>query len=356
MRRDPLLIIGQGLAGSLLAWELARLGADIRVASDPAGGGAWQAAAGLISPITGRRLALADGAGEYFPAAQELYDELERSLGRRFLHRLPIQRLLFDPEQVASWQKRRSLVAYRGWFDEPGLSVDALRALLRQRPLESITLRHTGWLDLPALIRAIRQWLEVRGALIPRRIDPARIEVRPEGVHCEGRRFERVLFCEGLDARTNPWLDRRLRFEPVSGDVLEIQSEKEIPPAWSGRIVNWGSWLIPLGNGRFRAGATHRRMDEPAAGLSGGKREVEKAVQSLLDLSFTTTAHRWGIRPILAQRLPCVQTLPGQPRIGLFNGLGSRGTLLAPYWARALARHLILGEALPEAVNRLQIE
>ncbi len=50
------LIVGQGLAGSLLAWELMQRGAKVLIV-DNGMPNASQVAAGLINPITGMRFA-----------------------------------------------------------------------------------------------------------------------------------------------------------------------------------------------------------------------------------------------------------------------------------------------------------
>ena len=51
------LIIGQGIAGSCLAWELKRRGADFTIADRPIAETASRVAAGLVNPLTGRALA-----------------------------------------------------------------------------------------------------------------------------------------------------------------------------------------------------------------------------------------------------------------------------------------------------------
>ena len=54
-----ILIVGQGLAGTLLAFELERAGVSFAIADAGHEGAASSVAAGVINPITGRRLALA---------------------------------------------------------------------------------------------------------------------------------------------------------------------------------------------------------------------------------------------------------------------------------------------------------
>lgn len=60
------LIIGQGIAGSCLAWELKRRGADFTIADRPIAETASRVAAGLVNPLTGPRLPARVAAGGVF--------------------------------------------------------------------------------------------------------------------------------------------------------------------------------------------------------------------------------------------------------------------------------------------------
>ena len=55
---DPIMICGQGLAGTLLAWELVRLGSRVVVVDPGETVTSSKVAAGIVTPITGKRVAL----------------------------------------------------------------------------------------------------------------------------------------------------------------------------------------------------------------------------------------------------------------------------------------------------------
>ncbi|MEI6537723.1 MAG: hypothetical protein WCN98_20430, partial [Verrucomicrobiaceae bacterium] len=48
-----------------------------------------------------------------------------------------------------------------------------------------------------------------------------------------------------------------------------------------------------------------------------------------------------GIRPIIRHRQLVLGRHPAHSRVGIFNGLGSKGVLRAPFFARMLAEHLL---------------
>jgi glycine/D-amino acid oxidase-like deaminating enzyme len=50
------------------------------------------------------------------------------------------------------------------------------------------------------------------------------------------------------------------------------------------------------------------------------------------------------------ERRPFVGLHPQNPRLGILNGMGTKGCSLAPYFARQLVRHLLYKEPIhPEA-------
>ena len=71
------LIIGQGLAGSMLAFQLIARGQRVLVIDNDYQGNASQVAAGIINPITGHRLNLTEGFVDYYACAMAFYDQLE---------------------------------------------------------------------------------------------------------------------------------------------------------------------------------------------------------------------------------------------------------------------------------------
>ena len=69
------LIVGQGLAGSLLAWQLIEHGFRVLVIDDGAEN-ASQVAAGLINPVSGLRLLKTADSETLLAAAHALYRQL----------------------------------------------------------------------------------------------------------------------------------------------------------------------------------------------------------------------------------------------------------------------------------------
>ncbi|MCD8482449.1 MAG: NAD(P)/FAD-dependent oxidoreductase [Verrucomicrobia bacterium] len=98
-RKVDIAILGQGLAGSLLAWRLMRAGADIHVWHEDLPGAASAVSPGLMTPLTGRKFTPIQNAQVLWSTARTLFAAMEQSSGRRFFSPHPVVRFFSTAEQ-----------------------------------------------------------------------------------------------------------------------------------------------------------------------------------------------------------------------------------------------------------------
>lgn len=336
------LIVGQGLAGSLLAWELLGRGERILVLDDGHRSAASVAAAGLLNPVTGQRLVKTAGVDECLPFARERYRELERRLGRALLVEKPMWRLFRNPREQEAWRKRCEDPAYRGYLGE-ALSPDALQPPF-VAPRGGFVQQQTGFLDTNALMAGIREQLSAGGHYREQAVAYDAMVPEKGGVRFEGIACRRVIFCEGYKAQHNPWFDW-LPFQPAKGEILSLAIDTPLPDA----MINAGKWLMPRGGNDYRLGATYdrERLDEQPT--EAGVKELLDALPQLLDPvpEYRVTERRAGVRPNTLDKQPFIGLHPKWPQLGIFNGFGSKGSLLIPWHAMRFAEALYGGAALP---------
>jgi glycine/D-amino acid oxidase-like deaminating enzyme len=58
-----------------------------------------------------------------------------------------------------------------------------------------------------------------------------------------------------------------------------------------------------------------------------------------------------GVRPATADRMPVLGAVSPEGRLHCFNGLGTRGSMVAPHWAAALADNLVEGKGIPREAS-----
>ena len=84
MQKRDILIVGQGLAGSLLALELEKRKKNVMIIDNNPSVSSSKVAAGLYNPITGRKMVRTWLADELFPNLSKFYQDLEKKLDTKF--------------------------------------------------------------------------------------------------------------------------------------------------------------------------------------------------------------------------------------------------------------------------------
>jgi glycine/D-amino acid oxidase-like deaminating enzyme len=148
--------------------------------------------------------------------------------------------------------------------------------------------------------------------------------------------------CRGFAPGGDPWFGG-VRFNAAKGEILTLR----IPGLAEQRVVHCGVWLAPQGGDVFRCGATYSwdRLDcDPTA---AGRAEIESRLREFLRLPVEVLDHHAAVRPVVDAGFPVLGRHPAFPQLAYFNGLGSKGSLLAPLFAGQLAACL-LGEREPD--------
>ncbi|MCW5585801.1 MAG: FAD-binding oxidoreductase [Chromatiales bacterium] len=336
------LIIGQGLAGSALAWQLAAAGQRVCVIDDGHTTSSSVVAAGLINPLAGLRFTRRPEVGTWLDAADRWYAELAHTFGRIFFHALPMLRLFRSVEQRRFHERRLADPASRELL---GAAFDADHCPEPvSAPHGGFIQRRTGYVDMPLLLGELRTWLIQHQQLVESALNPAQVELGEHAVSAAGVRAQRLVFCDGARLRANPWFNA-LPLVPEKGEILNLVSDDWQPH----HIINGAYWLVPLESGEMRFGATHRHKQIDDRITAAGRTELVDAVQALRPASPPARVVRQqaGIRPGTVDRYPLIGQHAVHPRLWVFNGFGARGALVIPWYAQCLADHLQHGTALP---------
>ena len=339
------LIIGQGLAGSLLAWKLLERGQRVLVVDKDEPETSSKVAAGLLTPISGSRFNFPEGLTERLSAAKQMYWEVEEKTGRRVFHHTRIARLFRNGVEKGNFEKKREASPEEWESFQDTLTIDSEKFHV---PYGGFEMKEGGWLDVPAFLEATRQHLLERIGYAIASVDLGEIIVGSELGEASGVRWkrieaDRVILAQGWQGNQNRFFDW-VPMNSAAGDILEL----EIPDLEEEtRIVNRGGWLLPLGFGRFRAGSTYRHDFGDGGPSAEGRQEVLTKLEDISSCEHRVTSHRTAIRPIIRRSQVFMGTHPDFPEVSFFNGLGSKGVLNGPWHASQLVAHLLDGEEIP---------
>lgn len=335
------LLIGQGIAGTALAWTLRQRGAQVQIADAGFPDSASSVAAGIINPITGKRFVKSWRLEEFWPAAKGFYQSLEAELGVSVWHEILLLRLLAGPGEANDWAARGALPEYADWLGERS---DAGRWAPLLRPGFHLGgIRKAARVDFAALLPAFREKARAGGFFIEKKMDYQQVESLSSD-------FDYIVFCEGWRARDNPFFPN-LPWQLAKGEAFTLRLTGLEGAESPLEMVKKEAMIVPLGNNLFWAGATYNWTFDDEKPTSGERDILLGRLRDMLAVPFEVVGHRAGVRPTVKDRRPFIGLSARHHSIGIFNGLGTKGALLAPFWASHFSDHLLYGTPLDPEVD-----
>lgn len=338
------IIVGQGLAGTLISYNLLKAGKKILVVDQEHKGSSSKIAAGLINPITGRRFVKSWMVEKLLPVAKEQYTALETLLDIPIFHSRNIIRALFNSREENDWLVRTGEPGYGQFMADEATMEDFLEVT---EPAYSYgELLQSAQVDVPLLIEKFRAYLLEGESLLSEQFDFEQLIIKEEQLSYRGISAKKVIFCEGYQGQNNPYFSY-LPFNPAKGEILIIR----IPNANFKKLFKHRIFIAPLGNDHYWVGATNDwdfGDDQPTA---EARSFLLERLQDVLKIPFSVVTHQAAIRPTVKDRRPFIGVHPNYSNLVIFNGLGTKGASLGPYWAAHLAEVLVKNSNLEDSVN-----
>ena len=330
------LIIGQGLCGSFLSWNLKKAGQQIMVVDSSNPFSATKVASGVINPVTGRRIVRTWEIEAFMPFAVNAYQEMERELSIELIRQCNVLDFHSTPEnKIAFTERLKTETEYLSEVDD--------KKWESQFHLQfGIGEIHPCWLiQLTDLLAAWRKKLEQLNALIETDFNSDDCVVSDKTIQWKEITANRIIFCDGNAGTTNPWF-QLLPFAPNKGEAI-IASISDLP---RNHIYKQSLSLVPWKEDLFWIGSTYEwKYDHPNP-TPAFREKVEFQLQNWLKLPYKIVDHMASERPANIERRPFVGFHPLQKNIGILNGMGTKGCSLAPYFAHQLTQYILNGEPI----------
>ncbi len=351
------VVVGAGVIGCAVAYELARRGADVLVL-DPRGigQGATQASAGMLTPYHeaqegGPLLALA-------VRSLGLYDQFVADVRIDSAQHVPYVRdgsleVATAGESPARLQTAaRDLTASNvecAWLDAG--AAHAAEPLLARNVTAGLLIPEHGYLGARDFTNALAKAASIRGATIGSPDEVRRVAAKGNELHVEtagstivARHVVLAAGCwsGGLVMDGIPPVPVR----PVRGQLVHL--------AWSGpslrRIVlGTRCYAVPLPDNSVLVGATVEEAGFDARITVAGVRDLLDAVSELIPQACQAgfLGARVGLRPGTPDALPIVGSSSRLPGLVYATGHYRNGVLLAPLTAKLVADLIADGRGDP---------
>lgn len=325
-------IIGFGLAGAAIAAHLLEDEVEFKVFSHRSKSASSRVAAGMFNPMVFRRLLKTWMADEILPYAKQFYTNLELLLNEKFY--FPKQYFkIFGKEEAEFWKKRslsEETKPYLASATFNNLKNEKIKTLFGAGEVYG-----AGYLDINVYLDRFESYLETLSAFENKVIDYNRIYCFGDKVRVDNEIFDQLIFCEGSHAVHNPWFSD-LPYKLTKGEVITVKANLNID-----FVLNKNGFVLPVGDDYYKVGATYEWQQLDENPTKEGKQTLVDKFQDIMTANFEIVEHNAGIRPTMVNRRPVYKKHEVYTQLAIFNGLGTKGVMLAPFFAKKLIIELL---------------
>ncbi|MCC5922592.1 MAG: FAD-binding oxidoreductase [Crocinitomicaceae bacterium] len=333
------LIIGGGLAGISLAHRMEDAGKDFLIV-DSGVNHSTSIAAGMINPMVFRTMVKTWKADELFPELIKFYRHLELKVKQNFLFNRSIKRIFSTAHERKLWNERLNDDSYAPYISPSSpIMPEWLDA-----NFGAGTVLTPGYIDSELFLRCNHHYFQTKGKM--QKADFNGLKLDESNLNYDGIKYKSITFCEGYKGKDNPYFGY-LPLQQTKGEILEVTSND----FQKTEILNRKCFVLPTEAGTFKIGATFAWNTTNLSPTITAKTELQEQLASFSKASYTIINQQAGIRPTVTDRRPLLGEHPIHRGLFIFNGLGTKGYMLAPYFSGQLSRRILHGETLDSEVD-----
>jgi glycine/D-amino acid oxidase-like deaminating enzyme len=336
------LIVGCGLAGISFSEIALRNNKSILVIDDNSQVSS-RVAGGLYNPVILKRFSEVWKAEEQLNLMEDFYNKIELELKIKVNFKLPILRKFFSIEEQNNWFAAS---------DKPLLAPFLSTKLIFNKfsgidsPYDYGEVLHTGYVDTALLLDKYHEYLIENNYLLKESFDYSKLIINDDFLEYKNYKAKNIIFAEGFGLHANPFF-QDLPLDGTKGELFVIKA----PELNLDVIVNTSVFILPMGNGFFKVGATYNWKDKTDLPTEEGKKELVERIKEIINCDFEIVSHFGGVRPTVRDRRPIIGTHNKYSSLHILNGLGTRGVMLGPAMAKDLFYYIESKTALDPVID-----
>ncbi len=338
------LIIGQGISGTFLSYYLQKENRSFLVMDNQLPDSASRVAAGIINPVTGRRIVDTWMIDEILPFAWNAYRQLGNDLQIEAITQKNLIDFFTTPQMMLAFEQRLQQ-------DNHYLKKDGGDQFLPYFNYDFTfgEIDPVYMVNLQEILPAWRKKLIAHNQYRHEIFDIAQLKTGT-AISYKGIHAEKIIFCDGINSFYQNPLFSLLPFAPNKGEALLV----EIPGLPQKNIYKKGMTLAQLNEDLFWIGSSYEWSFTDLNPSESFYKKTNELLKHWLKIPYTIIEHKSSIRPATLERRPFVGLHPKYKSAGILNGMGTKGCSLAPYFASQFTQHMLHRAILnPEAdINR----
>ncbi len=327
-------VIGQGISGTLISYFLSEAGKNVLVIDNNYFGSSSKVAAGIVNPITGKKFIKSWRIHEFLPEAKLVYDELSHYLGIKTYTESNIIRSLYSSEDENIWLSRTADPEVKQ-FMLPIADTKEFGDMI-SKPFAYGELTGTLQVNLAEILEAFKLKWQNQNKYINDKFNYNHLEEQSGIFTYKDLSFNEIIFCEGYQAVFNPYFEN-IGLAPSKGEVFLIR----IKNAGFRKMYKDHIFIVHQYDDVYWVGSGYEwdiKDDLPTEKIY---LKLKAELERILKVPFEILEHKAAIRPTMHSRRPIFKPHPNIRGMYIFNGLGTKGSSIAPFAAKQFVRYIL---------------
>jgi glycine/D-amino acid oxidase-like deaminating enzyme len=341
MSINRVLIIGGGLSGICLVHQFLAKGIKPTLI-DSGENHSSRIAAGMINPMVFRAMVKTWKGDELIPYLKKFYPQMESEIETQFFYPRKIRRLFSTDEERQKWLLRQEDNDYQDYIFKISESEPSPNYAKDQ--FESGWVKSPGYIDANRFLEGNYHYLKTKGVLLQEEFQFENLNVDHSTYN--GNPYDVLIFAEGYRGKSNPYFGY-LPLQQTKGEVLTLETNE----LKTDEILNRKCFVLPTEDGYLRLGATFSWNTDDVTPTEEAREELINQYKAISTAKINIIDQQVGIRPTVTDRRPLIGPHPEINNLFIFNGMGTKGYMIAPYFSAHLIAHLLDGTSLDPEVN-----
>lgn len=337
------IIVGSGLAAACLMHRFHANSIPFRVITQPNLSNSSRVAAGVWNPVVFKRLTKSWMADRLLPETLTFYKAIELQSGKKFLFERRIIRPLTNQQEQDAWTAKAKNELDDFLEDKIEHSNAELFGLKMQGSYGLVN--SAGNLDIGCFLDYTMRYFSEK--ITEETFDYSLVETDGGKVRYKQHNYAAIVFCEGWLIKNNPFFNW-IPMKPAKGEVLTLKAEGFDLKNY---ISNRSTFLFQQHDGNLRCGASYEWEHLNEVPTEAAKTMLLNGYAEHSNKHVEVIQHLAGVRPATTDRRPVLGEHPLHKGLFVFNGLGSKGVMLAPYFSKKFVNFYLQQEELSAEVS-----
>lgn len=331
MKQLDYIVVGLGIAGISFCEQLQKNKKSF-VVIDNGEDGSTAKSGGVFNPTVLKRFTAAWRASDFFPVAKNFYRRLSENMQQDIFQETPVLRIFKSVEEQNNWSvatDKRELQQFLSseFLKNTNSAIEA--------PYGFGAVLGTGQIETKKLLSGYRASLNAEDLLLSEDFQYELLHQKENKVFYKDFSASKIIFAEGAKVIENPFFPNHA-IVGNKGEYVVIKA----PDLKIDTLLKGPVYVIPMGNDTYKVGATYSRDDYSLNPTEIAKEEILSKLKTFINCSYVVVEQTAGVRPTTRDHRPLLGAWEEDSNLIFFNGLGSRGFLMAPLLAEILYNHL----------------